>query len=117
MKPGGARRSESEIVSEGKKLERSDFCPREEMTPRRAETNALVPSPEPARDGRRDRARRAADVALARSRRPSRVSRVLDGDVTAVDRARDDATRARASVQINSIRRGPIEIVARRSPL
>jgi hypothetical protein len=40
---------------------------------------------------------------------------VLDGDVTAVDRARDDATRARASVQINSIRRGPIEIVARRS--
>jgi hypothetical protein len=26
MKPGGARRSESEFVSEGKKLERSDFC-------------------------------------------------------------------------------------------
>jgi hypothetical protein len=63
----------------------------------------------------RVRNRRATGDASARARRPPRVSRVLDGDVTAVDRARDDATRARASVQINSIRRGPIEIVARRS--
>ena len=69
MKPGGARRSESEFVSERKKLERSDFCPREEMTPRRAETIALVPSPEPARDGRRDRASATSAARLARARR------------------------------------------------
>ena len=67
----------------------------------------------------RVRNRRATGDASARARHPSRDSRWLDGDVTAVDRARGDAVRARARVGSDklSIRRGRIEMVARPSPL
>ena len=103
MKPGDVAESVEEERNERirQRQEKTRFRPlrvsrREETTPRRAETIALVPSPEPARDGRRERARargvrrtlRACSTATSRSWTARATTRFV---------------RARASVQINSI--------------
>ena len=76
------------------------------MTPRRAETKR-------ARAESGTGARRATR-ARARARRPSHASRLLDGDVTVVDRARDDEVCAGARVGSDKLyRRGPNDSVAR----